>query len=68
MAGSAVREGVLQEVCIPSDRPEWGRECWTERTVQLSAGEGMILNESESREIRTLGSTSGERGGCQGRD
>ena len=61
VAGSEARGGVREDVRFPGGRTQSGRERRTGRTGRLRVGERMISNESPVREIRTLGSMSGER-------
>ena len=61
VAGSKARGGVREDVRFPGGRPQSGRERRTGRTARPRVCERMISNESPVREIRTLGSMSGER-------
>ena len=61
VAGSEARGGVREDVRFPGGRPQSGRERRTGRTARPRVCERMISNESPVREIRTLGSMSGER-------
>ena len=60
VAGAEVRGGVRDDVRFPGGRSQSGRERRTGRTTQRRVCERMISNESPVREIRTLGSMSGE--------
>ena len=55
------RAGLREDVRFPDGRPQSGRERRTVRTARFRVCERMISNESPVREIRTLGSMSGER-------
>ena len=61
VAGSEARGGVREDVRFPGGWPQSGRERRSGRTARLRVCERMISNESPVREIRTLGSMSGER-------
>ena len=61
VAGAEARGGVREDVRFPGGRSQSGRERRTGRTAQLRVCERMISNESPVREIRMLGSMSGER-------
>ena len=61
VAGSEARGGVREDVRFPGGRPQSGRERRTGRAARPRVCERMISNESRVREIRTLGSMSGER-------
>ena len=61
VAGAEARGGVREDVRFPGGRSQSGRERRTGRTARLRVCERMISNESPVREIRTLGSMSGER-------
>ena len=60
-SGKYVRPGRGAVGGLRPDTPEWAG-------ARLPVSEGMISNESRVREIRTLGSTSGERKRGQGED
>ena len=61
VAGSEARGGVREDVRFPGGWPQRGRERRSGRTARHRVCERMISNESPVREIRTLGSMSGER-------
>ena len=61
VAGAETRGGVREDARFPGGRPQNGRGRRTGWTARRRVGERMTSNESPVREIRTLGSMSGER-------
>ena len=68
VAGAEAGGGDREDARFPGGRPQSGRERRTGRMARLRVCERMISNESPVREIRMLGSMSGERKRGQGGD